>query len=206
MSRILAIGDIHGSLNKLRMLLSVVNWDPAADTLVFIGDYVDRGPDSHGVIEHILGLKKWSDKVVCLRGNHEQLFLDFMEGRNAQTFLYNGGLTTIKSYGGPDSGLPEDHYEFLKNLPFWYETDEYIFVHAGLRDGIPLEHQDKRDLTWIREEFIYSEYDHGKRVVFGHTPTRQPIVQPNKIGIDTGAVYGGELTCLEIPSLVFHSV
>ncbi|MEW6266559.1 MAG: metallophosphoesterase family protein [Thermodesulfobacteriota bacterium] len=206
MNRILAIGDIHGTLDKLQMLMAGLNWDPERDLLVFIGDYVDRGPDSAGVIDHILGLRQWSDKVVCLRGNHEQLFLDFLEGRNVQAFYHNGGLATIESYGGPESGVPREHYDFFDSLPLYHETDDYIFVHAGLRDGLPLAAQDPDDLLWIREEFIYSNYDHGKLVVFGHTPTRRPVVQPNKIGIDTGAVYGGLLTCLELPSRSFHSV
>lgn len=206
MSRILAIGDIHGTLDKLQMLLADIYWDPDKDTLLFIGDYVDRGPDSAGVIDHILGLKLWSENIICLRGNHEQLFLDFLEGKNVQSFLYNGGQTTIESYGGSDGGIPQAHYDFLRSLPYYHETDEYIFVHAGLRDGRRIHEQDEHDLLWIREEFIYSDYDHGKRVIYGHTPSRGPVVQPNKIGIDTGAVYGGYLTCLEIPGLIFHSV
>ena len=132
--------------------------------------------------------------------------MDFLESRHIETFLFNGGLNTIESYGGPNGGIPEDHYEFLKSLPLYYETEEYIFVHAGLRDGLRIEEQDERDLLWIREDFIQSPYNHGKRVIYGHTPTRRPVVQPNKIGIDTGAVYGGTLTCLEIPRLVFHQV
>ncbi|MBF0529914.1 MAG: serine/threonine protein phosphatase [Deltaproteobacteria bacterium] len=205
MSRILAIGDIHGTLDKLRMLLAGIKWDPDEDTLIFIGDYVDRGPDSAGVIDHLIGLRQWSDKVVCLRGNHEQMFLDFLEGRNEQTFNYNGGQATIESYGGIEAGIPEEHVEFLNSLPLYYETNEYIFVHAGLKDAVPLDRQDYRDMMWIREEFIYSDYDFGKMVVFGHTPMRKPLVLANKIGIDTGAVYGGHLTCLEIPGRVFHS-
>lgn len=206
MGRILAIGDIHGMLEKLQMMMLAINWDPDEDTLLFIGDYVDRGPESAGVIDHILGLMSWSENVICLRGNHEQLLLDFLHGRHMQTFLYNGGDTTIDSYGGWDEGVPEEHYYFLESLPYYWETDEYIFVHAGLRDGIPLEQQSLRDLLWIREEFINSDYDHGKKVIYGHTPTKMPVVQKNKIGIDTGAVYGGNLTCLEIPGMVFHTV
>jgi serine/threonine protein phosphatase 1 len=205
-SRVLTIGDIHGTLDKLQMMMAVINWDPADDTLVFIGDYVDRGPDSAGVIDHILGLMQWSEKIVCLRGNHEQLLLDFLHGKNAQTFLFNGGQTTIESYGGPDSGIPEEHYNFLLSTQYYYETESHIFVHAGLRDGVPLDQQTTRDMLWIREEFIYSDYDHGKPVVFGHTPRREPLVEANKIGIDTGAVYGGPLTCLELPAMKFHEV
>lgn len=206
MSRILAIGDIHGCLEKLQALLAGLSWDPEKDTLVFIGDYVDRGPDSAGVIQHILGLMEWSENIVCLRGNHEQIFLDFLEGKNPQTFLYNGGQATMDSYGGPDAGMPASHYEFLLSLPYYYETDKFIFVHAGLRDGIKLEEQDPTDMLWIRDDFISSKFDHGKRVIFGHTPRREPLVMDNKIGIDTGAVYGGKLTCLEIPSMSFYAV
>ena len=206
MGRILAIGDIHGTRDKLQMLMGAIDWDPDQDILVFVGDYVDRGPDSAGVIDHILGLMEWSGSVVCLRGNHEQLFLNFLDGRDTATFLYNGGQSTIDSYGGEDAGLPEEHFDFLVSLPYYYETEDYIFVHAGLRDGVPLDRQDEHDLLWIREEFISSTYDHGKLVVFGHTPRREPLVMPNKIGIDTGAVYGGKLTCLELPSMKFYQV
>lgn len=206
MSRILAIGDIHGCLDQLRNLLAIIDWKPEEDTLVFIGDYIDRGPDSAGVIEHILGLRQWSDKIICLLGNHEQMFLDFMEGRNTDLFIHNGGAATLESYGGWEAGLPTAHFEFLKSLPYYYETPDYIFVHAGLRDGAPLAEQDPHDLIWIRQEFIYSDFDHGKTVVFGHTPVSRPLIRPNKIGIDTGAVYGGQLTCLELPGPTFYSV
>lgn len=206
MSRILAIGDLHGTLDKLKRLMAEIEWAPESDTLVFIGDYVDRGPDSAGVINHILGLRELSERVICLKGNHEQMLQDFMEGKNTQTFIYNGGEATIESYGGPEGGIPAAHYQFLKSLPLRYETDDFIFVHAGLREGVPLPEQDPRDLLWIRDEFIRSEYDFGRRVVFGHTPLKKPLVMANKIGIDTGAVYGGRLTCLEIPSMKFYSV
>ena len=205
MPRLLAIGDIHGTLDKLRLLMAGIRWDPENDTLIFIGDYVDRGPESAGVIDHILGLRKWSPNIICLRGNHEQMFLDFLEGRNVDSFIFNGGRETIESYGGPSGGIPEDHYEFLRSLPLYYEHGGYIFVHAGLRDGIALEAQDPRDLLWIREEFINSTHDHGRRVVFGHTPLRRPLIQHNKIGIDTGAVYGGTLTCVELNRMEFYS-
>lgn len=206
MPRILAVGDLHGCVDKLQILMAGLGWNPEEDLLVFIGDYVDRGPDSAGVIEHLLGLYQWTDNIVCLKGNHEQILLDFLEGKNEQTFLFNGGDATIESYGGEEAGFPEDHFEFLISLPPYYETEDYIFVHAGLRDGIPLENQTEEDLIWIRDEFIYSDYDHGKLVIFGHTPRQEPLVMHNKICIDTGAVFGGNLTCLELPSMVFYSV
>ena len=102
--------------------------------------------------------------------------------------------------------VPSAHLDFLNTLQMYYQTEDYIFVHAGLREKVPLESQQEVDMLWIRDEFIYSDYDFGRRVVFGHTPFKEPLVQPNKIGIDTGAVYGGKLTCLEIPRLVLHAV
>jgi serine/threonine protein phosphatase 1 len=102
--------------------------------------------------------------------------------------------------------VPEHHREFLKELRLYYETADHIMVHAGLRHGVPLEDQTPDDLVWIREEFIYSEQDFGKRVIFGHTPFVRPLVLPNKIGIDTGAVYGNQLTCLILPDMEFVSV
>ena len=91
-------------------------------------------------------------------------------------------------------------------MPFYYDTEDYIFVHAGMRDAIPIEEQSEHDLLWIRDEFIFSEYDHGRPVIFGHTPRKEPMVRNNRIGIDTGAVYGGRLTCVELPGFIFHSV
>jgi serine/threonine protein phosphatase 1 len=102
--------------------------------------------------------------------------------------------------------VPAGHRAFLRDLRLYYETPDFIMVHAGLRNGVPLEKQTADDLVWIREEFIYSEQDFGKRVIFGHTPFVRPLVLPNKIGIDTGAVYGNALTCVIIPDLEFVSV
>ncbi|MBW2141308.1 MAG: metallophosphoesterase [Deltaproteobacteria bacterium] len=195
MPRLLAIGDIHGCFDKFKKLMDAINWKPAEDTLVFMGDYVDRGPDSAGVIEYIIELKRQSGNLICLMGNHEQLFLEYLGGQANQIFFLNGGLDTLASYGG-DRHIPDSHIEFLNSLLPYYETDEYIFAHAGLRE----------DLLWIREEFILSDYDHGKRIIFGHTPVAKPLIQENKIGIDTGAVYGGMLSCVDLPGLVFYSV
>ncbi len=206
MSRLFAIGDVHGCLRKLEALLAMIDWRPEEDTLLFIGDYVDRGDESAGVIDQVINLRLFSDRIVCLMGNHEKLFLDYLEGRNVRLFLMNGGGSTLDSYGGQGAAIPESHREFLASLLPYYETESHIFVHAGLRDGVALAEQDPKDLFWIRDEFITSEYDHGKPVVFGHTPLPRPLVRPNKIGIDTGAVFGGTLTCLELPAMKFHSV
>lgn len=209
--RLLAIGDIHGCNRKLQRLLAQIDLDPDADRLVFIGDYIDRGPDIRGVIETIIALKETCPNVVCLRGNHEDMFINyFLEGRDEELFFANDGGTTLSSYGltladaRSGRGFPEDHLRFLASLPLSYETEAYFFVHAGLRPGISLAGQSPEDFLWIRHEFIDSEYNFCKTVVFGHTPIYRPLFEKNKIGIDTGAVYGGHLTCIELPSLKIH--
>jgi len=123
----------------------------------------------------------------------------------------NGGWSTLESYRaekpeGKGSLVPEDHISFFRSLKTYLELEEYYVVHAGFRPGVELEKQLLEDMTWIREPFIYSEYDFGKRVIFGHTPFHKPLVLENKIGLDTGAVYGNRLTCLELPDLRFYSV
>jgi serine/threonine protein phosphatase 1 len=208
--RIFAIGDIHGYLNKLRALMSKISPDPERDQLVFLGDYVDRGPQSREVVDYILELQWLYPNTVCLMGNHEQMFLEYLANpRDPWTFLINGGVETIHSYeltgDDPVSKLPQEHMDFLNGLKPYHDSDEYIFVHAGLRVGVPLQEQTLDDLIWIRSEFIDSPHDFGRRVIFGHTPFARPLIHPNKIGIDTGAGYGGKLTGLVLPDLTFHS-
>ena len=213
MGKIFAIGDIHGCLFKLKEMMNLIEIDPVDDTLIFLGDYIDRGPDARGVVNLILHIKGSINNVFCLMGNHEQLFLDYhLDNMNENLFLINGGMSTVLSYGLTGTGdskkmnVPETHMQFFTTLYPYYETDDYIFVHAGLRSGIPLAQQDRDDILWIRNEFIASAYDFGKIVVFGHTPLFAPLVATNKIGIDTGAVYGGKLTCVELPEVKIHQV
>ena len=205
-----AIGDIHGNLLHLEQLLEKIKpaLNQEKDTLVFLGDYIDRGPASKGVVDLILQLRKDLPHVVCLKGNHEDMLLDWvLNGKNYDLYLYNGGGATITSYSQDNEfKLPQEHLDFFTSLLLYYETENYIFVHAGIRGGIPLEEQDPHDLIWIRDEFILSPHDYGKTVVFGHTPLQRVFIAPNKIGIDTGAVYGGTLTCLELPAQQFYSV
>jgi serine/threonine protein phosphatase 1 len=205
-----AIGDIHGNLSHLERLIDEIKpaLNPQRDTLVFLGDYIDRGPDSKGVVDFVLQVRKEFPHVVCLKGNHEAMFLDwFLDGKDYDLYLYNGGGATIRSYSlEGEFTLPQGHLDFFTSLLLYYETEQYIFVHAGLRRGIPLAKQDPNDLIWIRDEFILSPHDFGKVVVFGHTPLQQVFITPNKIGIDTGAVYGGKLTCLELPTQKRYSV
>jgi serine/threonine protein phosphatase 1 len=208
---IYAIGDIHGHLDSLERLMEKIQPDLEKDQLVFMGDYIDRGPNSKGVVDYILRLRNAAPRqnVVCLKGNHEAMFLNFLKGEDMELFLLNGGLSTIKEYWGRNWDqleklvLPPDHEAFFRELPLYYETPDYIFVHGGLKPGVPLEEQDEEDLLWIRGEFITALDDFGRKVVFGHTPFRQPLVLPNKIGIDTGAVYGNVLTCLKLPQEQF---
>jgi serine/threonine protein phosphatase 1 len=214
MNKIFAIGDIHGCLDKLRSLMQKIDADPAGDTLVFIGDYIDRAAGGRDVVDYVLTLKKQHSKVICLCGNHESMLLRYLEGIDEEIYLQNGGLATLNAYGISKSDsprkrkakVPADHLRFYESLLLYYETDDFIFVHAGLEPGVPLSQQDTHDLLWVRQEFIASDYDFGKRVIFGHTHLQEPLIMPNKIGIDTGAVYGGKLSCLELPALIFHSV
>jgi serine/threonine protein phosphatase 1 len=196
--RLLAVGDIHGCLDHLERLMARVEPTPE-DRIVFLGDYIDRGPDGKGVVEFLIDLGRRFPNCVFLKGNHEAMFLDFLAGRNQWLYLYNGGASTLESYR-EERGvrIPGAHLDFLANLPLYYETDDFIFVHAGLRPGKQLEKQQEKDLLWIREEFINSSFDWGKTVVFGHTPRQEPLLDKNRICLDTGAVFGNALTCCDV--------
>jgi serine/threonine protein phosphatase 1 len=214
MGKIFAIGDIHGCISHLNRLIAQLDIEAEEDTIVFVGDYIDRGPDSKGVIDAILEIRKNIRDVVCLTGNHEDMFLDYcLDRRNEDLYMSNGGMRTLASYGFSREGeeeliLPPSHREFFTGLRTYHETDDYIFVHAGLRPGIPLDRQDREDFLWIRFEFINSPYDFGKTVIYGHTPVslNKPLIDKNKICIDTGAVYGGKLTCIELPKMTIYRV
>jgi serine/threonine protein phosphatase 1 len=208
------IGDVHGCLAPLQRLLDRLEPDLHQDRLLFVGDYIDRGPDSRGVVDYILQLKARypAENIICLRGNHEVMFADFLAGKDRELFVLNGGLSTLKAYWGedwdeqPKLALPLDHERFYGELLPYYETSDYIFVHGGIKPGIPLTDQADEDLYWIRGEFIASTEDFGRRVIFGHTPFKKPLILPNKIGIDTGLVYGNFLTCLKLPQMDFYFV
>lgn len=207
---IYAVGDIHGCLDQLEQLLDEVQPDLEKDLLLFVGDYIDRGPESRGVVDYILRLREKypRERIVCLKGNHEAMFLDFLQGRERELFLFNGGASTLRDYWGDNWDLkglhlPPDHEQFYDELLPYYETPDYIFVHGGLKPAVPLAEQVEEDLLWIRGEFIASLEDFGRLVIFGHTPFKRPLVMPNKIGIDTGAVYGNFLTCLKLPQKEF---
>jgi serine/threonine protein phosphatase 1 len=212
MNKIFAIGDIHGCLEKLEELVEKMAVDRQRDTLVFIGDYIDRGKSSREVVSYLIRLQGEYQNVICLRGNHEQMFMDYLEGVNEGLYLGNGGRATLDSYGillsddieARKAKIPPEHMNFFQSLLPYYETDQYIFVHAGLRPEMPLCDQAIDDLLWIRFEFIENENDFGKTVVFGHTPMKNLLINRNKIGIDTGAVYGGKLTGVELPEIKIY--
>ena len=205
--RVFIIGDVHGCLEILKRLMDKIDWHPEEDRLIFLGDYIDRGQDSRGVINYMLELLSVSTLVGCLMGNHENLFLDYLAGGKPEAFLLNGGSMTLESYQRHgENPIPPDHLVFLQNLLPWIELEEYYVVHAGFRPGLSVQEQNLEEMLWIRDAFIFSDYDFGKQVIFGHTPFPKPLIMDNKIGLDTGAVYGNRLTCLELPAVKFHSV
>jgi serine/threonine protein phosphatase 1 len=205
--RTFIIGDIHGCLGILKGLMDKIDWDPDKDGLIFLGDYIDRGRDSKGVIDYILGLKRMSQNIRCLMGNHEELFLNYINGDDEGSFLYNGGVSTLTSYyEAGNREIDPAHIDFLKSLLLMIELDEYYIVHAGFKPGVNIPDQSVKDTLWIREPFIFSDYNFGKRIIFGHTPFSSPLIMDNKIGLDTGAVFGNKLTSLELPALKFYSV
>lgn len=204
--RTFAIGDIHGCLDKLEDLLAKIEPLPD-DTLIFLGDYIDRGENPAAVIDRLFALAT-ATPCIFLRGNHEDMLLNYLEwGTNRDLYLANGGDTTMHAYTGERCvshtrlarSLPHDHRVFYERLRWYYEDENYIYVHAGLKPGVPLDRQDRTDLVWIRDEFIYAPTGMDKKIIFAHTPLRRPLVHPDKIGIDTGAVYGGCLTAIELP-------
>jgi serine/threonine protein phosphatase 1 len=214
MSSTYVIGDIHGCHTALVELLKKISPDPGNDFLIFLGDYIDRGPGSKDVLTTLVQLQQQIPRMITLKGNHEDAFLRYLSGKDVDFFLNIGGRQTLESYGltnfTPDAAkkvIPHEHMQFLSNLlPFW-EDDEYIYVHAGLKPGVHLSQQTSDWLFWAdRERFACLDYNFGKRVIFGHTANPTPVVMPNKIGIDCGAVYGGKLTCLVLPDLDFVSV
>ena len=211
MNKIFVVGDIHGCFDKLCALMGKIPINYAQDQLIFIGDYIDRGQSSVDVVDYLMGFKKRVPGTLFLKGNHEDMLQNYLDGSDRFTYMLNGGQRTLDEYLKRSNNakafpIPSEHLEFFNSLHLYYQTEDYIFVHAGLRAKVPLESQKRMDLLWIRDEFIYSNFNFGKRVIFGHTPFKEPLLQSNKIGIDTGAVYGNRLTCVQLPEMEFFSV
>jgi serine/threonine protein phosphatase 1 len=217
-SRLYVIGDIHGRPDLLDRMAAAIKHDlgshPSDGTLtVTLGDYVDRGPDSRGVIERLIQ-NPFSMPYVGLRGNHEHLFMSFLTDPSVGPAWRDlGGLETLHSYGVAVASLmmgknfdnaaqalrqavPESHVKFFSSLKDSMIIGDYFLCHAGVKPGVPLERQRPEDLLWIRETFLTSRKNFGKIVIHGHTPCEQPEVLSNRINIDTGAYATGRLTCL----------
>lgn len=218
--RIYAIGDVHGCDDLLAEVHSGIAEDLrrrpiGAHRIVHVGDYVDRGAKSAEVVERLLRMTESDANVVCLSGNHEDALVRFLDDPEdwAPTFLGFGGVATLQSYGvdaeeaygsgGMErlrdafaAAMPAAHQMFVRGLPLSARFGDFLFCHAGIRPGVPLEKQTADDLRWIRTEFLESSRDHGFVVVHGHTPADQPEVRRNRINIDTGAVFAGQLTCV----------
>jgi len=210
MQKIFVVGDIHGCFDKLCALMKKIPINFKQDQLIFIGDYIDRGSSSLEVVDYLIDLKKRVPGTIFLKGNHEDMLENYLDGSDRFTYLLNGGQRTLDAYLNRTKNpgrypVPPAHMEFFGSLRLYYQTDDYIFVHAGLRKKVPLESQKTVDLLWIRDEFISTDFNFGKRVIFGHTPFTEPLLQANKIGIDTGAVYGNRLTCVQLPEIEFYS-
>lgn len=216
--RIYAIGDIHGRLDLLTRLLALVEqdalrWPQKNKKLVFLGDYVDRGLDSRGVLNRLLEPFVDGLAPIFLRGNHDDMLLQFLDGKMEilPSWTQLGGASTIASYGvNPFSSgnkpealnealvqkFPAEHREFLNNTVFSVTLGDYTFVHAGLRPGIRMTEQTNEDKMWIRGDFLFSDYVFDTMIVHGHTIKPYPEIKENRIGIDTGAFATGKLTCL----------
>lgn len=216
-TRVYAVGDIHGRADLLAEITARIDDDRRRRPIphaveVYLGDYIDRGPDSRSVIDQ-LAVRLVRNAAVCLRGNHETFLAEFLrDPATIHHWIELGALPTLASYGVPlragDTALdlqqalirafPRTHDLFLQCLHDSFRCGDFLFVHAGIRPGIPLPQQDPQDLCWIRDEFLDSTADHGVMVVHGHTPVLHPQIHANRINIDTGAWLSGVLTCIAI--------
>lgn len=225
-TRIYAIGDIHGRLDLLDEVLARVDADlaihPSSNAIrVFLGDYIDRGPDSKRVLDRLISCCV-DQPTVCLMGNHEAFLCEFLNNPDVlSVWSRYGALDTLFSYGlvppietdaqarrelasALDGALPFSHREFLNSLKKYFICGDFFFVHAGVRPGICLTEQSEDDLLWIRKDFLFCDDHFGKVVVHGHTPVMEPDVRPNRINIDTAAYATGRLTCLVLESDVIR--
>lgn len=213
-----AVGDVHGRRDLLDRLLTQIESHAARHPrdwvrrIVFLGDYIDRGPDSAGVIERLLAPPPEGCSVTFLCGNHEQAMLDFFDSAApSPAWLRHGGVSALASYGISAAGpsifevrdamrekIPQPHIDFLRGLENHTTEGDYLFVHAGIRPGVPLERQTPQDFQWIREPFLSDGTAHPFKVIHGHTISDIPDIRPNRIGIDTGAYASGVLTALAL--------
>jgi serine/threonine protein phosphatase 1 len=217
--RLYIVGDIHGRSDLLDQIVEKINCDidefgPNESLTITLGDYVDRGPDSRGVLER-LSRNPFPTDYIALKGNHEALFEAFLKApaEVGQHWRRFGGLETLYSYGIPtgelmlgkgfekaaralDVVVPEAHRVFLASLKTHLSINNCFLCHAGVRPNVPLDRQDVNDLLWIRDEFLTSQKTFGKMIIHGHTPNEWPEVKRNRVNLDTGAFATGRLTCL----------
>src|ERR1700752_3626741 len=226
--RTFVVGDIHGRCAQLLNLLDMLPRDPQTDTLVFLGDLIDRGADAPGCVDHILKLRRENpERIICLRGNHEQMLMDFLDGHTSIWLTpVTGGERTFEQYTFHpvraqseadleemrrvfEEKFPPEHLEFMQSLPFYYEDEHAIYVHAGLDEGKHPSESSPMSLLWMRDMDFYKNY-RGKPCVFGHTPTpllplrgrlgRHGIyISHSAIGLDTGYNQQSPLSCLSLP-------
>jgi serine/threonine protein phosphatase 1 len=196
-----AVGDIHGSLDKLKALVEACRQhaDGREMRLVFLGDYIDRGPDSAGVLRFMMSLRAdLSKQMVALKGNHEAWAISLLDGlAPAGAWLRNGGAETLRSYGAREIGdLPRAHLDWMRSLRLFFDDGRRFFVHAGVNPGRPLDAQQDEELLWIRMPFLTNQRDYGRLIVHGHTPleSEKPELHPNRLNLDTAAAFGGPLT------------
>lgn len=213
------IGDIHGCADELRRLIDALPL-AAGDRVVFLGDYIDRGPASKNVVDFLLSLRSSAADIefIFLKGNHEDMLLSYLglNGAHGDMFLVNGGKATLASYGVNErdlrsdealSAISCDHVEFYQGLQRFYLMDSFLCVHAGVHPQKSLSDQSEEELFWIRNKFIYSSHELPYTVLFGHTPQERVLYDlPFKVGLDTGLVYGNMLTCLELDEKVLFQI
>lgn len=206
MTHYFAIGDCHGMYDQLGDLLDKIKGyattipDSERKVLIYLGDLVDRGPESKAVIDRARAGEPEFDETIVLRGNHEEMMINcFGNGnlRDRNLWYHNGGHQTMMSYGDYTDEVLKQDVEWLKTLPYFYQSEcgQFFFVHAGIRPGIPIDQQDPNDLVWIRFDFLMDDSDHGPLIVHGHTPQIDPEIMENRVNLDTGAFFYGKLTC-----------
>nr|WP_261295365.1 metallophosphoesterase family protein [Sphingomonas hylomeconis] len=216
--RVYAIGDVHGMADLLVALIDQISADdaargPATTHIVFLGDLVDRGPDTARVLDLLIEARFGTATLHFVAGNHEEMMLASIDNRNGErdAWLSFGGAEALESYGiaaaaiaaggfalehAMRTAIPAAHLEFMAGFDDSVRIGDYLFVHAGILPGVPLDAQQPRDLRWIRNKFLDSQVDHGVMVVHGHTVVDEPTFARNRIGIDTGAYQSGKLTAL----------
>jgi len=199
------IGDIHGEIDQLKTIIDKINYKPKEDKLIFLGDYIDRGADSYKVYRYIKELDNGDN--IFLRGNHEEMMIDaVLNDNNIDLWYHNGGQATERSF--PNRSELKEAARFFNSLPYYHSSQDYIFVHAGIRPDRKLKEQTEHDLVWIRYQFLGAkarDFQEKRTVVAGHTPVPKVKFEENKILMDTGAGKGGILSAINLETKKVYS-